>query len=195
MARKRYRLKTIWYNIRQRCNDKSNKYYGGKGISVCDEWDTDFSAFEKWAIESGYNDGLTIDRIDSNGNYCPENCRWATVKEQNNNNSSNRFITIGNTTKTFAQWCEYYDIPQYVAENRINKYGWDAYSAFTIPVNATNHTGKIISYDGCSHNIMEWSKITGIPYGALYSRLYGMKWSIERSLTTPVQAKHHRASS
>ena len=193
MARKRYRLKTIWYNIHQRCNDKSNKYYGGKGIKVCEEWDNSFSSFESWALSHGYNDSLTIDRIDSNGNYCPENCRWATVKEQNNNNCSNRYITIDNETKTFAQWCEYYDIPTYVVENRVNKYGWDILTALTTDINETNHIGRLYDYNGETHCIREWSRIYNMSYPALYNRLVDMNWDIERALTEPVRVKHRKS--
>lgn len=189
MVRKRYRLKTIWYNMRQRCNDPNNKYYGGKGIKVCQEWDSDFGAFERWALSNGYDDTLTIDRIDPNGNYCPKNCRWATVKEQNNNNSSNRYIAIDGVTKTFAQWCEYFNVPTYLVENRVNKYGWDIYNALTIGVNETNHMGKIFEYNGERHCISEWSKLYQISYPALYGRLVNMGWDIERALTEPVQEK------
>ena len=99
-----------WYWILRgmlsRCeNPKSASYknYGGKGISVCEEWH-DPKVFYKWAIENGYTDELTIDRIDNNGNYCPENCRWATYKEQANNTNRNITIEIGGVTKTAGQW-------------------------------------------------------------------------------------------
>ena len=173
--------------MRQRCNDPNNKYYGGKGIKVCQEWDSDFGAFERWALSNGYDDTLTIDRIDPNGNYCPKNCRWATVKEQNNNNSSNRYIAIDGVTKTFAQWCEYFNVPTYLVENRVNKYGWDIYNALTIGVNET--MGKIFEYNGERHCISEWSKLYQISYPALYGRLVNMGWDIERALTEPVQEK------
>lgn len=85
---RRTRLYTIWSHIQQRCeNPKHNRYYlyGGRGISMCPEWRKDFMSFYNWAMNNGYDDSLTIDRIDPDGNYEPNNCRWATVSEQNKN--------------------------------------------------------------------------------------------------------------
>lgn len=94
------RLYGIWAGMRQRCNNPNKdayKYYGGKGVKVCEEWN-DYSKFKEWALSNGYNDNLSIDRIDANGNYCPLNCRWLTISENTaraNKNHTTRKVIRG----------------------------------------------------------------------------------------------------
>lgn len=101
------RIYEIWCGIRRRCynqKDKNYSNYGGRGITVCNEWNADFMSFYNWSVANGYNDNLTIDRINNNGNYEPQNCRWITHAEQQRNRSFNIFITHGTVTKTISQW-------------------------------------------------------------------------------------------
>lgn len=89
------KLYGVWLGMKRRCyyqHDKRYQHYGGRGIIVCDEWRKDYTAFESWAINNGYKQGLSIDRIDNNGNYCPANCRWATTSQQNRNYSRNSLL-------------------------------------------------------------------------------------------------------
>lgn len=107
------RIYHIWHNMKSRCyrkNDARFMQYGGRGITVCDEWRDDFINFYNWAMVNGYSDELTIDRIDVNGNYEPSNCRWATIKQQANNRTTNINITIGNATKSLKEWCEIFQV-------------------------------------------------------------------------------------
>ena len=106
------RLYRTWSSIKARCYNKNyHKYYryGGRGITVCDEWKNDFMSFYKWAMANGYKDNLTIDRIDNDGNYEPNNCRWVTNKEQANNKSTNVFVEYKGLKKTVAEWSRYFN--------------------------------------------------------------------------------------
>lgn len=99
-------LYRVWCGMRERCANPSHtvyRYYGGKGVRVCDEWEADYAAFHLWATENGYRPGLEIDRIDSNGNYSPSNCRWTTRDENIRNRSVTILITAFGETKTAAE--------------------------------------------------------------------------------------------
>lgn len=109
------KLFAVWNAMKQRCynpNNRSYKNYGGRGITVCQEWKEDFQTFYDWAIANGYKKGLEIDRIDVNGNYEPDNCRWTTSKKNNNNRRNNVKIKIGREEHTVAEWSEITGIPR-----------------------------------------------------------------------------------
>lgn len=138
------RLRGVWRNMIQRChNPNHHQYcsYGGRGITVCDEWRNDYSCFREWALKNGYAQGLTIDRIDNNGGYSPQNCRWATYKEQNRNKRSNRNITLNGETKCLSEWAEFFGIGVPLATRRLND-GWAEEDAFTAPLYARKTTQK-----------------------------------------------------
>lgn len=130
------KLRPVWRGMKARCynsNSSKFKYYGGRGISVCDEW-KDFKTFYTWAIENGYRDGLTIDRIDVNGNYEPTNCRWVSKSVQNRNRRNNRTLSYRGETKTLFEWSEITKIPQSILYRRIQDHGWSAEEALNTPV-------------------------------------------------------------
>lgn len=107
------RLCSIYRNMLARCsnpNRKDFKFYGGRGITVCELWRKDSSSFFTWAKESGYSEDLTLGRINVDENYSPENCRWITVKEQCRNRRSNTRLTLKGETKTLVEWAEQLDI-------------------------------------------------------------------------------------
>ena len=130
------RLYNCWLSIKQRCynkNHKKYKIYGGKGVCLCEEWKNDFIPFMKWALDNGYRCDLTIDRIDSNGNYCPENCRWASFIQQNNNTSRNVFIEYDGKKMSISQWARYLGICRRTLDNRLRS-GCSVERALTEPV-------------------------------------------------------------
>lgn len=130
------RLYWIWHSMIDRCVRKNNpgyKHYGGRGISVCEEW-LDSKNFIEWALSNGYRKDLTIDRIDYNGNYEPSNCRWVDWKTQANNTSRNHYVTIDGETLTVAQWAERNGIAYKTVFQRTRVLGWSFEKALTVPV-------------------------------------------------------------
>ena len=110
---KNTRIYNIWCSMKQRCNNKNcsvYKSYGAKGISVCPEWNSNFISFYNWSISNGYKDNLTIDRLDNSKGYSPENCRWATAKQQARNRISNIIIEHNGESKILIEWCEKYNV-------------------------------------------------------------------------------------
>lgn len=121
------RLRQIYYDMKQRCyNSKRKNYkdYGGRGITICDEWLQNSNTFYEWALTNGYSDDLTIDRIDNHRGYSPENCRWATQKQQSNNKRSSVLITYKGKTQTVAQWAEEYGHDVCMLRERLFRLHW-----------------------------------------------------------------------
>lgn len=118
-----------YMKMKARCYNKKNthyKYYGGKGVKICDEWlgENGFLAFEKWSLENGYSPELSIDRINVNGDYEPSNCRWTTSKVQSNNTTYNRVYIIDNQKLTLKQISEKFNIPYARLHKRVHSYGY-----------------------------------------------------------------------
>lgn len=130
-------LYSKWLGIKKRCYSQSDKAfcdYGARGIRMCDEWVIDFQQFYSWAISNGYSRDLEIDRIDNNGDYSPENCRFVSRKVNANNKRSNRPILYNGMIKNMTQWANELGIPYDVLRYRINA-GWPIDKAFQIGAN------------------------------------------------------------
>lgn len=118
------RLYVEWQNIKKRClYSKSESYhkYGGRGISICEEWKNSFESFMDWALSNGYTDELTIERIDVNGNYCPENCKWIPMVEQSKNLRKSLFLEHNGEKKILSDWCRDLNFPYSRAVQRHRK--------------------------------------------------------------------------
>ena len=132
-GRKGTRLYSIYRNMRTRCYNKnttSYKYYGARGITVCNDWLNDYKSFSDWAMSNGYRDDLTLDRINYDKGYSPDNCRWVTTKVQSNNTRRNHYVTLNGITKTLKEWSEFYNINYRTVRDRLIR-GWNYYDALT----------------------------------------------------------------
>ncbi|MBV7505644.1 hypothetical protein KW850_10290 [Bacillus sp. sid0103] len=108
------RIHGLWRKVIDRCtNPNASNYhnYGGRGISICHEWRTDFMNFYSWAIDNGYQEGLSLERIDVNGNYEPSNCKWIELREQCRNKRDTKYAELNGVTKPLIEWAEIYGIP------------------------------------------------------------------------------------
>lgn len=135
------RIYQVWASMKDRCsnpNSQNYKWYGGKGIIVCEEWKNSFESFYKWALENGYKEdakrgAYTLDRIDTNGNYEPSNCRFVNTKIQSRNKSTTFYLTHNGVTKSLADWSEEVGILATTIDSRIRKHGWSIEKALTTP--------------------------------------------------------------
>lgn len=125
-----------WERMKSRCNCTANQHYkdyGGRGIAVCEEWNSDFNAFFEWSLNNGWEPGLTIDRIDVNGSYEPSNCRWVTWDVQCNNKRNTVYLEAFGEKKSIAQWSTEKDIGYKTLAWRV-RHGWSVEDALTLPV-------------------------------------------------------------
>lgn len=179
------RLGSIYHNMKTRCtnpNYDKYEYYGGKGISICDEWMNSYDAFEEWALANGYTDELTLDRIDVNGNYTPKNCRWITWKEQANNKTTNRIITYNNETHTLQEWADKTGILCGTIARRLDD-GWSVHDALTKPVDKRFGPSPI-TYNGITQSGRAWSRMLGLSNNAVKNRIL-RGWTVEQAVTIP----------
>ena len=182
-------LHKLHTGILTRCynpNSKLYKNYGGRGIMMCDEWRYNLQAFVEWAKTSGYKKGLSIDRIDNEKGYSPDNCRWSTVVEQNNNRRSNHFFTMNGETKTITQWARVYGINKDRVFCRID-IGWDIEKAIITPIDPL--VKYVATFDNITLTVAKWCKKLNVNYDMVKNRIK-MGWSPEKAIVTPSMSKN-----
>lgn len=186
----RHPLFNVWVAMHQRCtNSKCKSYprYGGRGIRVCDEW-TGPEGFSQFIADMGEPPkGMSLDRIDNDGHYCPSNCRWASRSQQQRNRSADvlRLVTIGDETLCLSEWADRFSISIATVRRRIDRYGWDDVMALTTPINPTGRPSVKYTHNGMTLTLVEWSEVCGIPLKTLQSRM-SENWTIERAISQPV---------
>lgn len=181
----RTKLYSTWNEIKQRCNNKNSlsyKYYGAKGISICPEW-TDYRNFYNWAIETGYKEDLTIERIDVSKDYCPNNCKWIPLSEQSKNKSNTIYIEYNGETKSLCDWASLIGVSRRTLYSRIKKKHWPIERALTQSKRNREH---FLTYNNKTMSVTEWAKELGIKRSTLFGRIR-KGWSVERILTEPVK--------
>lgn len=193
----------IWCKMRQRCNnpkDAAYRHYGGRGIKVCDRW---WDSYENFLEDMGRRPSKkhSIDRIDNDGNYEPENCQWATHEKQMQNQRKSVRLTLNGVTRCISEWARELGIRPGTLQLR-KKLGWDDVEILTTPPNtrtrqsykrrsralrASKHA-RLLTHEGVTRCLREWSEVTGIKDSTLHARLKS-GWSVEKTLTTPLRKR------
>lgn len=183
------RLNKVWNNMKRRCYCEQNdsyKDYGGRGISMCNEWLNDYFSFEQWAIENGWNEEnlyksgrnkLTIDRIDNNGNYEPSNCRIITNAEQQYNKRTNIIIEYNHKNYTVDELSKKLNLPKTTISTRNRRK-----SDFNKPY--LQKKEHYFIYNDKKYSLSELVEISGLKRTTLYKRLVKLKWSIDKAINT-----------
>lgn len=179
------RIYRIWKGIKRRCSKDTVKHwedYGGRGISMCDEWKEDFMSFYKWSMNNGYKECLSIDRIDVNGNYEPSNCRWATQKQQSRNKRGTIRVLYRDELMPLMDACEKIGISEDVVLSRMKR-GASGEEALLKPVKKTSHMKPYqIRFNGKTNTISGWAREVGVDRKTISYRL-SHGWTIEETLT------------
>jgi len=172
----------VWTHMTQRCTNKTDgsyKNYGARGIKVCDRW---LHSFENFYADMGKRptEKHSIERKNNNGDYEPDNCKWATKKEQCNNRRSSHMLTLNGETKTMSQWSDITGISIGTLWARIEGLGWSVEKALTVPLEKK----QTITYKGITKTISQWAKVIGVKPRTLQSRINDHGWSVEKALFT-----------
>lgn len=176
------RLWHIWNGMKRRClSEIDERYheYGGRGIQICNQWLESFDNFADWALSNGYEDDLTIERIDVNGNYCPENCTWITRKEQAFNKRDTIWVDYHGRHVQLRKLCYEMGLNYDAINNRIVALGWDTEKAIDEPI-STNE-GSLLG---------ECTRL-GLNYGTVRDRITKLGWTREEALSVPTGRGRH----
>lgn len=187
-------LKSVWRTMHARCyKPKHSRYhiYGGRGISICEAWHS-YDTFSNWAYGAGYAKGRQIDRVDTDGEYSPNNCRWVTSKDNNRNRRNNRLIKFDGVTKTLADWADDPKcvVPYAVLWERL-KDGATFEEALTKPARRKGGY-RVVSAWGEEKSITEWAKdprCPGVKLATLWKRVND-GWSTEAAISTPTRGRN-----
>lgn len=171
------RLHNIWCGMNNRCCEwhKHNNRYGNRGIKVCEEW-SDYTKFAEWARSHGYADGLSIERVDVNGDYCPENCTWIPLGKQARNRTTTYWVEYQGERMSLAEAAEKAGLPYKQVWYRINRSGWSVEKALSTPLKRPPE-------------LLEKCKERGLDYRRVYSRVHTYGWSEEDALNIPNMGK------
>jgi len=178
-----------WNGMKQRCsNPNSHKYsnYGARGIKVCDEW-MEYRVFKKWSLENGFEEHLTIDRIDTNGDYESSNCRWTNYKEQANNKRNNRLVVYEDEEYTLAELSDKTGIKSATLSIRLDK-GMTPEEAVYTPL---NYYRVNVEMNGEKHNLKKWCEKLNLPYKTINTRIK-RGWDPIRALNTKIREGNYK---
>lgn len=189
----RERLYCIYIGMKKRCynpNNNAYKYYGGRGIKICDEWLENYLNFKSWALNNGYTEKLTIDRIDVNGDYEPSNCRWVTMKVQANNKTDSVYIDYNGKSQTLRQWCDELNLDYKLMVERFYSPYWKD-KTIEEKFFAPKRVAHTLTYNNETHTLEEWSTIREIPFSTIRQR-YRKGYSVEDILYKGTIPRNHK---
>lgn len=175
----KYNLACVYYGIKRRTKDKTHTRYGGRGIKMCKDWLDDPYKFIYWSMLNGYRPNLQCDRIDNDGNYEPNNCRWVSSKVNNNNKSNNNVITYNNKSLTLSEWEVETGINQNTILYRLKR-GWSIDDTLTKSIDDFKN---YITYKGETRSVSEWAKVLNVSYSTLTSRL-SRGWTLDKAFAS-----------
>lgn len=204
-GKKNHRLYSIMNKMKQRCynlNHDAYERYGGAGVTICEEWRTDFMSFYDWAMSNGYKEELTIDRKENDKGYCPDNCRWVSITTQNRNKSNVRLITIEEDTKSLAEWLRdsRVSVTKSAFYHRVKEGMSDKEALLTPYVNKNTKVNKaqfievskhMVTIDGQTKSFKDWCKHLGINIVTARTR-YEKGMSDIEALTKPIDNSKKR---